>query len=132
MSSTGNTGCTFSHSSNLELWQCSETCKYDYCLNACTYLNKSSITVMQSYENCFSIHFHAISCQSKNTAMDYNSFFQAPHKAYVTTSPVSANHTSEHLIRAWPQNCTKYPWHLTWAFCQEYVYQHLPDFQLCL
>lgn len=63
-----------------------------------------------------SMQFYA---RPKIPAMDYGLFCQTPHKTNVTTSPLSVSHTVRHLITAWLQNCTKYPWHLTLASSQD-------------
>ena len=63
-----------------------------------------------------SMQFHA---GPKIPAVDYNTFCQTPHKAYVTASTSFSQPHRWHLIAAWLQNCTKHPWHLTLASHQE-------------
>lgn len=55
-----------------------------------TNLQLQACKLMKIASSFISMQFHA---SPKTPAMDYNSFCQIPHKAHITTSPVSVTHT---------------------------------------
>lgn len=73
---------------------------------------------MQSYASCFSIHFHAISCRSKNTSHGLQYILSDSTYSVCNHITSFSQPRSWHLTTAWQQNCIKYPWHLTSASWQ--------------